>query len=57
MAGNKQFGAGQETGKEKGWDEAKVYFEEKTGMNFDAVCDKGKITAIFYGNLLLPSER
>ena len=52
--GNNQFGAGMETGKGKGWDEAKAYFKDKTGMDFDAVCEKGKITAIFYGGILLP---
>jgi hypothetical protein len=54
--GNSQFGAGLESGKENGWDEAKSYFNERTGMDFDTVCDKGKITAIFYGDILLPKE-
>lgn len=55
--GNSQFGAGKAQGFDQGWDDAKVYFKDKTGMDFDAVCNKGKITAIFYGDLLFPSEK
>jgi hypothetical protein len=57
LKGSTQFGAGKTKGIDQGWDEAKSYFKEQTGMDFDTVCNKGKITAIFYGDLLFPSEK
>lgn len=46
--GNSSFGAGQQVGNEKGWDEAKDYFKEQTGKDFDDVCKKGKIFLVVF---------
>ena len=46
--GNSSFGAGQQVGSEKGWDEAKDYFKEQTGKDFDDVCKKGKIFLVVF---------
>lgn len=37
--GNNSYGAGLNNGKEDGWIEAKQYFKEKTGIEFDDICD------------------